>query len=105
MIPKVLNHVYQATGVTPADILGTSKTPHVVWARHVAMYLVHHALRYSYVATSKAFNCHAHATAIHADRRVTAHAAKDVGFATWLKASVSDLNKPMGGLPTVLHTD
>ena len=69
-VGALLREVARICGVRSEQLLGRSKTRHVVHARHVAMYVLREARQLSYPAIGEAVGGRDHTTAMHAVERV-----------------------------------
>lgn len=70
-INRIVLQVSKATGVKPNEIMGQSRTRHVVRARFAAMVITRDYLGLSYPAIGRAFN-RDHTSVINAMRKVDA---------------------------------
>ena len=67
---QIIAAVAAAFGIAPEQLLGSSRTRHVVDARQVAMYVLREARQLSYPAIGQAVGGRDHSTAMHAVERV-----------------------------------
>jgi chromosomal replication initiation ATPase DnaA len=67
---RIIDAAAQAHGWTRADLLGPWRSPSVVWARHLAMYLVRSRTSLSLPAIGRLFGDRHHTTILNAVRNI-----------------------------------
>ncbi len=76
-----IGHIQQLTaeafGITPEDLVSTTRAAHVTWPRQVAMYLARRHTGSTLPAIGRGFGGRNHTTVIHACRRTAARVAAD----------------------------
>ena len=75
-VQRIVGRVF---GVTISDLTSPSRSAHLSWARHVAIYLVREILGFSFPRTAICFK-RDHTKAIHSCNRVLARMAKEAQF-------------------------
>jgi chromosomal replication initiator protein len=85
-------------GITPAELVSSSRTPRVAWPRQVAMYLARELTEASLPAIGRQFGGRDHTTVIHACRRATSRIADDSSSRLAVDSLIEDLHN--GGHPT-----
>jgi chromosomal replication initiator protein len=78
-------------GVTPGELIGSSRLPRLVRARHVAMFLCRELTAKKLLAIGRGFGMRGHSTVWHACGSIEAHSAGDAGLAADLAALRLDL--------------
>jgi chromosomal replication initiator protein len=79
--PRSISDIQQATcehfGISPEELLSSSRTTRIAWPRQVAMYLARELTGESLPAIGRHFGGRDHTTVLHACRRTTARIADD----------------------------
>ena len=82
--PRTIGDIQQATcdhfGITPEELLSTSRSPRVAWPRQLAMYLSRELTGASLPAIGREFGGRDHTTVLHACRRASERLSSDDGL-------------------------
>ena len=98
LIKPVISAVAKYYDVSLNDLVSRRRTRNVVWARHVAMYLVKELTEHSLPAIGRAFD-RDHTSVLHACRQIAALRLKDVNLQADIRALTCLLSAPIVTLP------
>jgi chromosomal replication initiator protein len=92
-VEKIQQRVASHAGISPDDLVSSSRTARVAWPRQVAMYLARELTKASLNDVGAAFGGRNHATILHACKRVAERLTTDPEVA----ADLADLTASITG--------
>jgi chromosomal replication initiator protein len=98
--PRTIGEIQQATcehfGLTPEELLSSTRTPRIAWPRQLAMYLARELTGASLPAIGREFGGRDHTTVLHACRRASQRLASDDGSRQAVEKLFADLGAGNG---------
>jgi chromosomal replication initiator protein len=91
-IEQIQNAACEHFGITPAELISSSRTARVAWPRQVAMYLARELTDASLPAIGRQFGERDHTTVMHACRRAASRIAEDNSSRRAVDSVIEDLH-------------
>lgn len=95
-IEQIQNAACEHFGITPAELVSSSRTARVAWPRQVAMYLARELTGASLPAIGRQFGERNHTTVMHACRRAASRIAEDSSSRKAVDNVIEDLHSTTG---------
>jgi chromosomal replication initiator protein len=90
-VDEITEAACERFGLTPAELLSSSRAARISWPRQVAMYLARELTEESLPALGRQFGGRDHTTVLHAYRRTAARIASDVESRDLVNSLLNDL--------------
>jgi chromosomal replication initiator protein len=105
--PPSIGEITQAAcrrfGLTPDELLSSSRAARVSWPRQLAMYLARELTSESLPAIGRQFGGRDHTTVMYAHRRTASRIAADLDTRALVENLIADLQEDVAGQPSPQH--